>query len=115
MKQNKKQYSCKACGEKFPLHTLLQGKLRECPRCHENFPLRMLQRKYDKIRGEQRELSLNCQCGAKYRIKRPQGNFLFTCKNCGRYLVQVTPKTLDLRGIQIPPFIDAGEGVAEIT
>lgn len=115
MKQDKKQYRCKTCGEKFPLHTVLQGKMRECPRCHENFPLRLLQRRYDRIRSERGELSLNCQCGAKYRIKRPKGNFLFTCKSCGRYLVQVAPSALDLRGVQVPQFIDAGGGVAKMT
>ena len=113
MKQDK-QYRC-GCGESFSLYTLLRGKLRDCPRCHAALPLRMLQKQYDRIRRERADLALNCQCGAKYRIKRPKGNFLFTCKSCGRYLVQVTPDTLDLNGIQVPHFIDAGKGVAQMT
>lgn len=110
MKQDRR-YRCRACGESISLRTVLREKVRDCPRCHAALPFRMLQRRYKQIRGEREDLSLNCQCGAKYRIKRPKGNFLFTCKSCGRYLVQVTPDTLDLRGIKVPQFIEAGREV----
>lgn len=105
-----KRYRCRACGERISLSAVFQGKTRDCPRCHAGLPLKMLQRRYDRIRREREVLSLNCQCGAKYRIRRPKGNFLFTCRSCGRYLVQVTPDTLDLRGVHVPQFVDAGGG-----
>jgi hypothetical protein len=54
-------------------------------------------------------LRFQCICGANYCIERPKGNFLFECYNCGRYIVQVNKCDLDLRGVNVPQFVDSEE------
>ncbi len=59
---------------------------------------------------KQRRLVLNCMCGAQYCMERPKGDFLYTCEVCGRFLIQVQNGALDLKGVNVAPYIERKGG-----
>lgn len=87
------------CGANLEKQRLIKSGMRECPSC--GAPLHTLygETKTAKDRRKKRLITLNCLCGASYKIERPQGDFIYPCKACGRVLLQARVGTLNLKGV----------------
>lgn len=88
-------YICE-CGQYLSAKRISRGELRVCPYCGTGI---------DQNANREKRFAINCLCGAKYLVKKPSGDFLFTCKRCGRVTVQVKSGTLNL-DIPLPRFAE---------
>ena len=75
------------CGALLEKKRLIKSGIRECPNC--GAPLAVVP-KAPTSRRKKGMITLNCLCGSSYKIERPQGDFIFPCKACGRVLLQAS-------------------------